>query len=231
MIWKLRLCRRRPRAIGGGVRPCRRADRAGQAVPGGDDLHRDPGHRAERRRRQGDRGIDHQARRRDSRLPADPARHRARAIRRPRAVERIQPRALVREILRQRQGSAERRRHRRHRADGHLRRALYRQAQPACLDVACERADLCREYPQGAGQVRPEECRHLQQECRRLCRQDQGDRRAAAQAAVDDPGRSALAGLERRRLQLSDPRLQPAAKPISGRSMPTNRARPSRCAR
>ena len=24
-----------------------------------------------------------------------------------------------------------------------------------------ERADLCREYPQGAGQVRSEECRHL----------------------------------------------------------------------
>ena len=105
----------------------------------------------------GDRGIDHQAGRRDPRLPADAARHREGAGGRPRAVERLQPRTLVREVLRERQGRAERRRHRRHRADGHRRGPLHRQAQSACLDVAGQRADLCREHPQGAGRntIRP----------------------------------------------------------------------------
>ena len=89
---------------------------------------------------------------------------------------------------------AERRRDRRHRADGHHRGALYRQAQSARLDVADQCADLCREHPQGAGQVRSGECRRLQQECRGLFGADQGARRAAAQAARGDPGEPALAG-------------------------------------
>ena len=41
---------------------------------------------------------------------------------------------------------------------------------------------------------------------------------------------TALAGHERRRLQLSGPRLRPAGSSTSGRSTPTSRARRSRCA-
>ena len=53
------------------------------------------------------------------------------------------------QLLQQYQRRAERRGFRRRRADGHRRGTLYRQAQPACLDVARGRADLCREHPQG----------------------------------------------------------------------------------
>ena len=111
-----------------------------QAVPGRDHLHGHPGHRPERRRHVGDRRVDHQAGRRDPRLPADPARHRQGAVGRPRALERHEPRALVREVLREREGRAERRGDRGRRADGHHGGALHRQAQSACLDVAHQRA-------------------------------------------------------------------------------------------
>ena len=154
--------------------------------------------------------VDHQAGRGDPRLSADAARHREGAGGRPRAVERLQPRALVREVLRERQGSAERRRDRGHRADGDRGRPLHRQAQPACLDVAEQRADLCREHPQGAGEARSRQRRRLQQERRRLCGADQGARRAAAQAARRDPREPALAGVERGRVQLPHARLQDA---------------------
>ena len=145
----------------------------------------------------GDKAIvefDHPAGRRDPRLSADAARHREGAGGRSGAVERLQPRTLVRAVLPERQGSAERRGDRRHRAAGHHRGAIQRQAQSACLDVAEQRADLCREHPQGARQVRSGECRSLCQERRRLFGADQGARRAAAQAALGDPEEPALAG-------------------------------------
>ena len=44
-------------------------------IQGGDDLHRHRRHGEERRRRRGDRGIDHQAGRGDPQLPADAGRH------------------------------------------------------------------------------------------------------------------------------------------------------------
>ena len=135
--------------------PCRASGRRHraeeEAVPRGDDLHGHPGHRPERRRHGGDRGIDHQARRRDPRLPADAARHRQGAVGRPRAVERHEPGALVREVLRERQGRAERRRHRGHRADGHHARGPT-PASPIRMPGCRPRnaLHLRREHPQGA---------------------------------------------------------------------------------
>ena len=133
-----------------------------EAVPRADHVHHHPGHRPERRRRRGDRRIDHQAGCRDPRLPADPARHRQGAVGGSRALQRLQPRALVRAVLRERPGRAERRADGRHRADGHRGRSLHRQAQPACLDVGHQRADLRREHPQGAGGARSGQRRGLQ---------------------------------------------------------------------
>ena len=120
--------RARPAGTGAGASP--------QAISRGDDVHRHPGHRAKRRRRPGDRGVDHQAGRRDPRLSADPAGSRARPGGGSRAVERLQPRALVRAVLREPQERAERGRHRGHRTDGHRRGPLLGQAQPARVDVA-----------------------------------------------------------------------------------------------
>ncbi len=55
---------------------------------------------------------------------------------------------------------------------------------------------------------------------------------APLRARLDaDPGGPALAGHQRGGVQLSHPRLPDAGSSISGRSTPTSRARPSRCAR
>ena len=61
--------------------------------------------------------------------------------------------------------------------------------------------------------------------------QDQGARRAAAQAAVGDPGAAALAGHAAKARSAISRATTICAKPICGRSMPTSRARRSRCAR
>ena len=106
-------------------------------------------HGAPRCGRRGDGRLHHQARRRDSQLPADAWRSDRGTEGRPHPVERAQPRTLVRKVLRQSEGCSERGGLGRRRADEHLRGTLHRQAQPACMDVAGSSCHLCREHPQG----------------------------------------------------------------------------------
>ena len=113
-------------------RPSRRG--AGPAE-GRHHLHRHRRHGAERRRRCGGRRGADQAGRGDPLLPADARRHPAGARRRPRALERAEPRAVVREVPGQPRrgalGGADRGR----RADEHHRGPLHRQGRtrtPGC---------------------------------------------------------------------------------------------------
>ena len=90
------------------------------------------------------------------------------------------------------QGRAGRRRLRRRRADGHRRRPLHRQAQPACLDVADRGADLCRQHPRCLREVRSGQRRDLQGQCRGLQAEDHGgDRPDPGRARRDSRGASA----------------------------------------
>ena len=212
--------------------PRKAARPGGQAVPRGHDLHGHPGHRPERRRhaRRSSNSITKPGAEIHDYQPT-PARHRQGAVGRPRAVERHEPGALVRALLREREERAERGGHRRHRAARHPRGALHRQAQPARLDVAGQRADLRREHPQGAGQARSRPTpRPTRRTPRAYAAQIKAHRRAAAPAPRRHSRGPALAGDERGRVQLSRPRLRAARSSTSGRSTPTSRARRSRCA-
>ena len=158
-----------------------------------------------------------------------PARHRQGAVGRPRALERPQPRALVREVLPEREGRAERRRHRRRRAHGHRRGPLHRQAQPARLDVAVQRADLRREHPQGAGRstTRPTPRPTTATPPPTPPRSRRSTSRCAS-ASRQFPRRSA--GSSRARApSATSPATTACARSTCGRSTPTSRARRSRC--
>ena len=84
------------------------------------------------------------------------------------------------------QGGAGRRGHRGHRSDRHQRGPLHRQAQSACLDVAVECADLCREHPQSLVKFDPKNA-------------DTYNKNAADYSAkikaLDEPLRKRLAGI------------------------------------
>ena len=168
----------------GAHRPCGRGRRGTGQVQGRHDLHGDRRHGPERRRRRRDRGVDHQARRRDPQLPADAGRHPQGAGRRPDPLERPQPRTVVREVLPaissdvpsvvvsdgvEPMGIAE--------------GPYTGKPNPACLDVAGHRADLCRQHPRRLRRARSGQRRDLQGQCRGLQGEDHGDDRA-------DPGRA-----------------------------------------
>ena len=150
----------------------------------------------------------------------------ARAGRRPDPVERPEPRAMVRAVLQQPQRRAERRAVRGRRADGHRRGPLHRQAQPACLDVARSRADLCREHPQGVRRARPGERRDLRRQRRGLFgARSRPTVEPIRAGAGRDPRGEALAGDQRGRVQLSGPRLRPqGALPLADQRRPAGHA-------
>jgi hypothetical protein len=146
------------------------------------------GHRAERRGRRGRRRIDHQAGRRDPRLPADPARHRARRRTPTSSCGTASTSSAGSSVLPEREGRAERRGLRRHRADGHRRGPLHRQAQPACLDVAVANALIYVENIRKAlVKHDPANAATYNANAAAYAAQDQGARRAAAQAARGHP--------------------------------------------
>ena len=127
-------------------------------------------------------------------LPADAGGYPPGARCRSGAVERAEPRAVVRAVSRQSRrhslGGGERGR----RADGDRHRALRGQAEPACLDVAGCGADLCGEHPRGDGGSGSGECGGLCRQCRGLFRRDPGAGRADPGGAGGHSRGAALAG-------------------------------------
>ncbi len=149
-------------------RPCRvRLARAGGAVEGGHDLHRDRRHGAERGWGCGRGRFHHPPGGGDPRLSADPAGSGARQRCRSDPVERPQPGTVVRAVHRQSGRHSFRHDQRGHRAHRHRRGGIRGQIQSPCLDRAGSGFGLCGQYPRCAGATRPGQCR-------RLCRQRRG---------------------------------------------------------
>ena len=118
-----------------------------------------------------------------------------------------------------------------HRADGHQRGALYRQAQsrmPGCRPANA--LIYVENIRKALAEADPANAETYATQRRRLCRADQGGRRAAARAARARCRRTSAGSSPARAPSAIWPATTAGARPISGRSTPTSRARRSRCA-